>query len=132
MAKNIKDLCDEFFKQLKRIRQTIRNENTSNVHGLGEKTQPGSRSLCHSCHLSHKQKRNSTAFIKTPDSQSHLEKKKCWMNQHTRLQAILQSYRNKISIALEQKQAVHQWERNGRLKYEYSHLISGKNVKSIL
>lgn len=34
MAKNIKDLCDEFFKQLKRIRQTIRNENTSNVHGL--------------------------------------------------------------------------------------------------
>lgn len=45
------------------------------------------------------------------------------------IQAILQSYRNKISIALEQKQAVHQWERNGRLKYEYSHLISGKNVK---
>ena len=61
----------------------------------------------------------------TPNSQSNLEKEKwSWRNQAPRLQTILQSYSNKDSIVLAQKQKYRSMEQDRKPRDKPTHIWS--------
>ena len=62
---------------------------------------------------------------KTPNSQSNLEKeKRSWRNQAPKLQTILQSYSNQVSMVLAQKQKYRSMEQDRKHRDKPTHLWS--------
>ena len=61
----------------------------------------------------------------TPNSQSNLEKeKRSWRNQAPRLKTLLQSYNNKDSMVMAQKQKYRSLEQDGKPRVKPMHLWS--------